>query len=214
MFKLKHNQVKLTAMPDEDSTRVVKAVVTPFDNDVRMTFYLKLEAGEKDYTGYTKSRGGVPYRLHLVRCGFNAEGKPNREILLEPQDENLSSCSATVAEDYTLFAVATGYADLPIHDKMGHTVRKSFIQFNSAEELASWEDWISRKIEEDDNDIPYEIHTLQDGESIPLDWLRDRSEDEPELGTTVDDAFLASVSSPYKDWFDEQFAEPLSLNDL
>lgn len=211
MFKLSKDQVKLTAMPDEGSTRVVKAVVTPFGDETRITFYLKLEEGEIDYTGYAKSRGGVPYRLHLVRCGFNAEGKPIRQILLEPQDENLSSCSATVAEDYTLFAVATGYADLPIHNKMGETVRKSFIQFNSAEELASWEDWMTTR---DGDFVDYEIHTLQDGESIPMDWNRDRSEDQPELGATVDDAFLASVSSPYKDWFDEQFAEPLSLNDL
>ena len=210
MFKLNPSQVQLTAMPDEGTTRVVKAYLP----DYKLTFYLKLEEGEIDYTGYTKSRGGVPYRLHLVRCGFNAKGKPNREILLEPQDEPLSSASATVAEDYTLFAVATGYADLPIHNKMGETVRKSFIAFNSAEELANWEDWISRKIVEDDMDIPYEIHSLQEGESIPLDWLRDRSEDEPDLGVTVDDAFKASVSSPYKDWFDEQFAEPVDLKDL
>ena len=207
MFKLNKDQVKLTAMPDEGSTRVVKAYIP----EHRLSFYLKLEEGEIDYTGYSKTRGGVPYRLHLVRCGFNAEGKPIRQILLEPQDENLSSCSATVAEDYTLFAVATGYADLPIHNKMGETVRKPFIQFNSAEELAYWEDWMTMR---DGDFVDYEIHTLQDGESIPMDWNRDRSEDQPELGATVDDAFLASVSSPYKDWFDEQFAEPLSLNDL
>lgn len=210
MFKLKPEQLQLTAMPDEGTTRVVKAYIP----EHKLSFYLKLEEGEIDYTGYTKSRGGVPYRLHLVRCGFKADGKPNREILLEPQDENLSSCSATVAEDYTLFAVATGYADLPIHNKMGETVRKSFIQFNSAEELANWEDWISRKIVEDDMDIPYEIHSLQEGEHIPLDWLRDRSEDEPDLGNVVDASFQASVASPYKDWFDEQFAEPVDLKDL
>ena len=152
--------------------------------------------------------------MHIVRCGFNAEGKLTREILLEPQDEQLSSCSVAVAEDHTLFAVATGYEDLPIHNKTGQTIRRPFLQFHSAEELADWEDWISRKIEEDDKDIQYEIYSLRDGEQVPLDWHRDRSEDEPDLGPVVDDAFLASVSSPYKDWFDEQFAEPVTLNDL
>jgi hypothetical protein len=207
MFKLTKDQVVLTAMPSEGSTRVVKAYVP----DHKLTVYLKLEDGEKDYTGFAKTRGGVPYRMHIVRCGFNAEGKPNREILLEPQDEQLSSASAAIAEDHTLFAVATGYADLPIHNKMGETLRKPFIQFYSAEELASWEDWMHDR----DGEMPsYEVYSLRDSEQIPLDWHRDRSEDEPDLGATVDDAFLASVSSPYKDWFDEQFAEPVTLNDL
>lgn len=174
MFKLTKDQVVLTAMPSEGTTRVVKATIK---EPVPLTVYLKLEEGEVDYTGYAKTRGGVPYRMHIVRCGFTKDGKPNRQILLEPQDEPLSSSSAVVAEDYNLFAVATGYADLPIHNKQGETVRTPFLQFSSAEELASWEDWISAKIVEDDMDIPYEIHTLYEGDSIPLDWHRDRSED-------------------------------------
>lgn len=208
MFRLTADQVVLTAMPSEGTTRIVKATVK---DPVQVTIYLKLEEGEIDYTGYGKTRGGVPYRLHLVRCGFKADGKPNRQIILEPQDEQLSSCSAVVAEDHTLFAVATGYADLPIHNKMGETVRNSFLQFHSAEELASWEDWLRDR----DGELPeYQIYSLRDGEQVPLEWNRDRSEDEPDLGPVVDDAFLASVSSPYKDWFDEQFAEPVTLNDL
>jgi hypothetical protein len=150
-IKLRAEDVQLTKTPD--GVRASVPLISPAGpNDSRIVIYLNKEEGEKDWTGYTKGRGGIGYRLHIVR---NGTGK--KDILLEVQDEPQDS-------EYHLYYVDNTGRGLPIKSIHNETTRRTYLRFYTAEEAAAWEDWyISEHAEQHAINATREIRKVEHG---------------------------------------------------
>lgn len=170
------SKMKLTPMPDgADGTKCVKAYL----GDHKVTFYLNLEPGEIDYTGYARNRGGIGYRMHLVRNG----GLAPRTIVLELQDDPLE-------QDYKILMICLDERGLPLKNRVNETYRVPHIVFDNAADCAEYEDYLVQTYDAETRPR-YDIRSWEEGTPIETKWAH------PDEGVT---SLELGVASPYKDW--------------
>ena len=170
---LKAEDMQLVAMPDTaEGGKCIRAYV----KELKTTFYLNLEPGEIDYTGFAKGRCGIGYRLHLVR---NA-GLAPRTIVLEMQND-------IIHDEYKILMICQDERGLPLKTRMNETYRVPHIVFDNAHDCAEYEEYLVNTYEEEGRPS-YTIRSWQ--ENTPIDTLWG-SEDEgyalPNDGTSLED---------------------------
>lgn len=161
---LKAEEMTLVAMPDTaEGGKCVRAYVPA----LKTTFYLNMEPGEIDYTGYAKGRAGIGYRLHLVR---NANLAP-RTIVLEMQND-------IIEDEYKILMICQDERGLPLKSRMNETYRVPHIVFDTAAECADYEDYLVQTYEPESRPV-YTIRSWQENTPIDTSWAYDRETTQP-----------------------------------
>jgi hypothetical protein len=170
---LKAEDMTIVAMPDTaEGGKCVRAYV----KELKTTFYLNMEPGEIDYTGFAKGRCGIGYRLHLVR---NANLAP-RTIVLEMQND-------VIEDEYKILMICQDERGLPLKSRMNETYRVPHIVFENAHDCAEYEDYLTRTYDEEGRPS-YSIRSWQENTPIETLWGSESEEFAlPNDGTTLED---------------------------
>lgn len=171
---LKAEDMTLVAMPDTaEGGKCVRAYI----KELKTTFYLNMEPGEIDYTGYAKGRCGIGYRLHLVR---NANLAP-RTIVLEMQND-------IIEDEYKILMVCQDERGLPLKSRMNETYRVPHIVFDNAHDCAEYEEYLLNTYDAESRPS-YRIRSWQENTPIDTMWASEQDEQGPSNtdGTQLED---------------------------